>query len=201
MSFFEKNHDYVLKAMMDMKTEVCRVTGCTDIPYTALYVSKDPNLKLFLGLDDDRSIDGEGTMMVGVPIFVKDPYDVDTLIKMLPPFSLTAMAVVCEGYSKPQENLADYRRGDMQKEYESNPFTNVRPGIVLVSAEIETLKIGMSMITYKYDDRGIPKYDLVDGKPPKPHIHNDGILTGGRAVDNIITVAREYIRRRDAKED
>lgn len=200
MEFYNKLYDSAVSAMMATKTDVCKMQACTDLPYLALFISNDPRLMASLPPEARNSVDDTGHVIVGLPIIGPDPYDVECLKRMLPPFDMTGMVVACEGYSKPTASLQDYRRGDMQKEYESTPFTDVKPGLCIVAVEISTMKVGMSMVTYRYDDRGLPVFDLIDGKPAPVNLHQGGALSGGRAVDNILVAAREYAsRKKEAK--
>ncbi len=82
----------------------------------------------------------------------------------LPIAPVNFILLVVEGYMRAGTDLTKPNDSDdegksLKDEYESNPFSDVREGLVVSGVDWEQDKIYMSAVTYKYDDFGVPMFD------------------------------------------
>lgn len=192
MDFFPDLFKRCAEAAEHVKISFCKETACSDLPYVALFITDDKDVKNALRLPPEAEIPGsDGRIMMSVPISGRDPYGDEVMQRLVPPFKADAVCIVSEGYCKPQELPEGYKRGDMQKEYESDPFSEVKPALVLLAVDLKTQKSGMLLLPYKYDDRGVPTFDVTDRDKIMMH-DAEGVSVGGRAFDAIMKFARLY---------
>jgi hypothetical protein len=96
-------------------------------------------------------------------IHEEDIYEAyEDVVKALPirPFDFIVMLV--EGYAKSdmtEEEARNHDRGDFEKEYKENPFSNVREGIMMTAVDWNATNIWSIASLYRYDDHGVPEFD------------------------------------------
>lgn len=200
MDFFGDIFQKCIEASEYVKAGICKDTACTDVPHVALFVTNDQSAKNALRLPPEAVIPGtDGHVLMAMPIASNDPFDMRSLLALVPPFKVDAVCLLSEGYYRSTGHPENYKRGDMQREYESNPFSDVRPALVLLGVDVKSLQTGMVLLSYKYDDRGVPEFDPACHKQVTMYKEGDASVSG-RAVDAIMQFAK-LCRSRHAKED
>jgi hypothetical protein len=101
-------------------------------------------------------------------IHKEDPYDayIDA-VGHLPTAPVNFIFIAVEGYMRRFTDLTtpadrDSERESLKDEFQNNPFSDVREGLVVSGVDWEQDKVYMSASTYTYDDRGVPMFDDVD---------------------------------------
>jgi hypothetical protein len=56
----------------------------------------------------------------------------------------------------------DFERGEMQKDFSENPFSEVREAVVVTGIDWDGSLIGSATQMYRYDDFGVPVYSEED---------------------------------------
>lgn len=98
-----------------------------------------------------------------VPLIHK-PDVADCLTDVIGAFPLDKCAylfLACEGFVGKQDDGKlpdDYQRGDLEKDYKENPFSQVTEAIVIHGYDWNLTNRFMSVCHYGYDDNGLPKY-------------------------------------------
>lgn len=98
-------------------------------------------------------------------IHKEDPYDayIDA-VGHLPTAPVNFIFIAVEGYMRRFTDLTtpadrDSEEVSLKDEFQNNPFSDVREGLVVSGVDWEQDKIYMSAVTYKYDDFGVPMFD------------------------------------------
>lgn len=99
-----------------------------------------------------------------VPLIHKeDIYDAyEDVVKALPIRKFDFLVLCVEGYGKPsmtEEEVEAHDRGDLEKDYKENPFSEVREGLILTAVDWDGSAIWNTMSLYRYDDQGVPVFD------------------------------------------
>jgi hypothetical protein len=128
-----------------------------------------------------------------VPLIHKeDMYDAyDDVVRALPIRKFEFIAVVVEGYGKDLSEADDsevkkMNKGDLEKEYKENPFTDVREGLMMSAVDWGMTGVWGVANMYRYNDTGVPTFD----EPfftSYPYDDNDEY---GRLVDVMIATAQ-----------
>ena len=99
-------------------------------------------------------------------IHKEDPYDAYMdAIGHLPTAPVNFIFLAVEGYMRrgtDKVNFDSEEGESLKDEFQNNPFSDVREGLVVSGVDWEQDKIYMSASTYTYDDRGVPMFDDVD---------------------------------------
>jgi len=76
-------------------------------------------------------------------------------------------AVVTEAYIGTIRHTENYRRGQLAREFERNPGAGVREGVLITSVDTQQGRHRTTLIPFKYDRRGLPKFTSLpwDDKP------------------------------------
>ncbi len=129
-----------------------------------------------------------------VPLIHKeDMYDAyDDVVRSLPIRKFEFIAVVVEGYGKDlseetdQSEVKKMNKGDLEKEYKENPFTDVREGLMMSAVDWGMTGVWGVANMYRYNDTGVPTFD----EPfftSYPYDDNDEY---GRLVDVMVATAQ-----------
>lgn len=163
----------VMRRSKYAKTEMCKSSPMSDNPPMLIIgrVSKDgenDSEEYANRLDLSKQYD-----VAMLPLIHKeDPYDcyMDA-ISHLPLEPVAFILLIVEGYMQRTDKsaLEGIRQGSgevdgksLKEDYETNPFSDVREGLVISGVDWEQDKIYMSASTYKYDDHGVPVFDDVE---------------------------------------
>lgn len=191
----------VMRRSQFAKTEMCRQQGITDNPALLLvaWESKD---------DDDEH---DGAVEYAERVGLSKPFQVGMIplihredvldsymevVKHMPIQKFEYLFMVVEGYMNPTINLnsvdelpADYKRGDMAKDFAENPFTEVREAVIVSGLNWDASEIYTAFSTYKYDDRGVPQFaKLITNQ--KNIGENDDAEGMGRMMDAMVATTR-----------
>jgi len=130
-----------------------------------------------------------------VPLIHKeDMYDAyDDVVRALPVRKFEFIAVVVEGYGKDMSQETDeseakvpIQKGDLEKEYKENPFTDVREGIMMSAVDWGMTGLWGVANMYRYDDMGVPTFDEAYFTS-YPYDNNEEY---GRLVDVMVATAQ-----------
>ncbi len=152
------------------KEEMCKDEAMSDVPALFLCVWES---------DEDNNDDHESALeyqqangfskpyQVGmIPLLHKgDTYEaLKDVIKSMPIQKFSYIFSTAEGYmdtaeKQKQNNDPNYKRGDLQKDFENNINTTVRESLVLCGTNWKGDKLYSASCTYKYGDSGVPVFD------------------------------------------
>lgn len=101
------------------------------------------------------------------------------VIGSLPAEKLEFMILCVEGYhdTDPNNTGKQYDRGDMEKDFRTNPFTTVKEGLVVSGVDWEGEYAVNGHCTYSYDDNGVPAFDSDDNWGEIQISEDTGFLT------------------------
>jgi hypothetical protein len=180
------------------KTEVCKDEPMSDNPplfLVAFESIEENNEEHEACLINQQELSLSKPYQVAmVPLIHKeDMYDAyDDVVRSLPVRKFEFIAVVVEGYGKDlsqetdQSEVKKMNKGDLEKEYKENPFTDVREGLMMSAIDWNMTGVWGVANMYRYDDTGVPIFD----EPfftSYPYDDNDEY---GRLVDVMIATAQ-----------
>jgi hypothetical protein len=180
------------------KTEICKDEPMSDNPplfLVAFESIEENNEEHEACLINQQELSLSKPYQVAmVPLIHKeDMYDAyDDVVRSLPVRKFEFIAVVVEGYGKDLSQEADQsevkkmNKGDLEKEYKENPFTDVREGLMMSAIDWNMTGVWGVANMYRYDDTGVPTFD----EPfftSYPYDDNDEY---GRLVDVMIATAQ-----------
>jgi hypothetical protein len=180
------------------KTEVCKDEPMSDNPplfLVAFESIEENNEEHEACLINQQELSLSKPYQVAmVPLIHKeDMYDAyDDVVRSLPVRKFEFIAVVVEGYGKDlsqetdQSEVKKMNKGDLEKEYKENPFTDVREGLMMSAVDWNMTGVWGVANMYRYDDTGVPIFD----EPfftSYPYDDNDEY---GRLVDVMIATAQ-----------
>ena len=169
----------VMRRSKYAKTEMCKSEPMADNPPMLIVGrvhkpedSSDESSETASDYTKDLGLERQYDIAMLPLIHKEDPYDcyMDA-VGHLPIAPVNFIMLVVEGYMKATDKkvLDGIMNGDgevegksLKEDYESNPFSDVREGLVISGVDWEQDKIYMSASTYKYDDRGVPMFDDVE---------------------------------------
>ncbi len=180
------------------KTEVCKDEPMSDNPplfLVAFESIEENNEEHEACLINQQELSLSKPYQVAmVPLIHKeDMYDAyDDVVRSLPVRKFEFIAVVVEGYGKDLSQEADQsevkkmNKGDLEKEYKENPFTDVREGLMMSAVDWNMTGVWGVANMYRYDDMGVPMFD----EPFFTSYPYDDTDEYGRLVDVMIATAQ-----------
>lgn len=180
------------------KTEMCKDEPMSDNPplfLVAFESTEDNHEEHEACLINQQELSLSKPYQVAmVPLIHKeDMYDAyDDVVRSLPIRKFEFIAVVVEGYGKDLSQETDpsevkkMNKGDLEKEYKENPFTDVREGLMMSAVDWDMTGVWGVANMYRYNDTGVPTFD----EPfftSHPYIGDD---EHGRLVDVMIATAQ-----------
>lgn len=180
------------------KTEVCKDEPMSDNPplfLVAFESIEENNEEHEACLINQQELSLSKPYQVAmVPLIHKeDMYDAyDDVVRSLPVRKFEFIAVVVEGYGKDLSQEADQsevkkmNKGDLEKEYKENPFTDVREGLMMSAVDWNMTGVWGVANMYRYDDTGVPMFD----EPLFTSYPYDDTDEYGRLVDVMIATAQ-----------
>lgn len=189
--------DFMERAQL-AKTELCREER-SDAPATLLVVF-EPEQE---GYEGDYEGLKEMCEEMGlsrvlqcgmIPLIHKpDVYDCLTdVISAFPADKFEYLFLACEGYVNKVEGTdlpKDYERGDMEKDYKENPFSQITEAMIIHGYDWNLSNRFMSVSHYGYGDDGLPKFT-------ERHDHNDQPTneTEKGRLDELLYRAVQFLR-------
>lgn len=177
--------DFITELAQHRKSEACLMNrGVAD---TSSFVSVSYR-------DEMMTIDSMG----GETLVETLPRTLDAVIKTgLMKFDV--LAFTAEVYMKPAEGMTEeeanrYKRGDLEKEYQTNPLTDVIEGLFTVVTTWEG-DTAYRFVKVNYDDKGQPVYGDTGSEVATPQRNLSGFVT------RILNDYREYCRRELASDE
>lgn len=79
--------------------------------------------------------------------------------------NINSMILLTEGYSiagKNKDGIESYARGDLEKDFKSNPDSNVIEVLNVQAIDMLTGEQSAGFVSYKYDDKGAPEFNNPD---------------------------------------
>ena len=158
MRFTEQHLDEVLDDMversMGAKTQMCQDEPMTD----------NPNV-VCVGYEGDDY--DNAPIVIEMCQFVDGDDPAQQLVEtlgMLEVRKFLFVAMMGEGYHREAsdvEEAKDYERGDMKSDFENNPASSVKEAIVINAINWTGKNLFSRVVTYVYDDFGVPKFGEV----------------------------------------
>jgi hypothetical protein len=118
---------------------------------------------------------------------------IEDVVKAMPIAKFDFIILAVEGYTRsftdPEEgraNMKNMNRGDLQKEFQENPFTDVCEAHVITAINWGADKLWHSVAPYKYDDQGIPQFS--EPKAEVCELKEDSEF--GRIPDTLIAICQ-----------
>lgn len=155
------------------KTEMCKDEPMSDNPplFLVAFESTEENHEEHEAclINQQELFLSKPYQVAMVPLIHKeDMYDAyDDVVRSLPVRKFEFIAVVVEGYGKDMSQETDeseeshipMQKGDLEKEYKENPFTDVREGIMMSAVDWGMTGLWGVANMYRYDDMGVPTFD------------------------------------------
>ena len=179
------------------KTEMCKEEPMSDNPPLFLVAfesteERDEEHEACLANQKELSLSKPYQVAMVPLIHKEDMYDAyDDVVRSLPIRKFEFIAVVVEGYGKDlseadQSEVKKMNKGDLEKEYKENPFTDVREGLMMSAVDWNMTGVWGVANMYRYNDTGVPTFD----EPfftSYPYDDNDEY---GRLVDVMVATAQ-----------
>lgn len=98
------------------------------------------------------------------------------------------VSIVVDSYVrlKPESRIADYRRGDLDREYKNNPNTDVSEALTVATYGYHGESAG-KCVTYVYNDKGLPEFSVVK--------ENDEAIVKSEFVDYVMSRFIDFCKR------
>ena len=153
------------------KTEMCKDEPMSDNPPLFLVAfesteERDEEHEACLANQKELSLSKPYQVAMVPLIHKEDMYDAyDDVVRSLPIRKFEFIAVVVEGYGKDLSEVEDsdvtkqINKGDLEKEYKENPFTDVREGLMMSAVDWGMTGVWGLANMYRYDDMGVPMFD------------------------------------------
>ncbi len=149
------------------KTEMCKEEPMQDSPPLLLIAVEsndtNPDHDMCLDYQQEHSLSKPYHIAMIPLIHKEDIYEAyEDVVKALPIRPFDFIVLLVEGYSKTDltpEEYAKHDRGDFEKDYKENPFSDVREGIIMCAVDWNGTGIWNVSSLYRYDDHGIPVFD------------------------------------------
>jgi hypothetical protein len=181
------------------KTEMCKEEPMSDNPplFLVAFESVEENEEeheACLANQQELSLSKPYQVAMVPLIHKEDMYDAyDDVVRSLPVRKFEFIAVVVEGYGKDLSAETDeaeitkqFSKGDLEKEYKENPFTDVREGLMMSAVDWNMTGVWSVANMYRYDDTGVPMFD-----EPFFNTHpNDHNQEHGRLVEVMVATAQ-----------
>lgn len=68
------------------------------------------------------------------------------------------VAVVTESYIRPHGDGEVYRRGQYERDFKENPFSDVKEAVLITGVDLRQGRHRNTVIPFSYDDRGMPRF-------------------------------------------
>lgn len=162
--------DFVNRSIF-AKTEMCKEESMSDNPPMLLIgFATDPtddDYEDALAFQQENNTSKPYKVALLPLMHRDDPIEcISDVVKHLNPRPFSFVALVAEGYyrdmskqGKTDDILANYEKGDMEKDYKENPFTDVREAIVVTAVDWNCEHLYSAYSPYRYDDNGVPMFD------------------------------------------
>lgn len=181
------------------KTSMCEDAPMTDAPPMLIIsqkVSETDENGNYDELSETAFAEGYSTPYVSGMIPLIHQEDVadamSDVLKALPQMEVkpSFMFLLAEGYVRVGTKVSigsDYKRGDMEREYRENPFTDVREAITIMGVDAGRNFTFHRVAPYVYGDSGMPDFSLDvenNGSPSSSKLETG--QTHGRLGDLLI---------------
>lgn len=156
------------------KTEVClEDNGVTDMQSFVVFQRGD--------VFECRQSGVNGHPFEGLPDVLNDAFS-DGLTEF------DTVSIVVDSYVrlKPESRIADYRRGDLDREYKNNPNTDVSEALTVATYGYHGESAG-KCVTYVYNDKGLPEFTVVK--------ENDEAIVKSEFVDYVMSRFIDFCKR------
>lgn len=156
------------------KTEVClEDNGVTDMQSFVVFQRGD--------VFECRQSGVDGHPFEGLPDVLSDAFS-DGLTEF------DTVSIVVDSYVrlKPESRIADYRRGDLDREYKNNPNTDVSEALTVATYGYHGESAG-KCVTYVYNDKGLPEFTVVK--------ENDEAIVKSEFVDYVMSRFIDFCKR------
>jgi len=171
MAINETISEEMSKIMLDVldrtkyaKEQMCKDEGMTDTPPLMLVAYKS---------DDEDAVEYQEENELSSPykiamiplIHREDVLEAyEDVVKAMPIREFSFLFLCVEGFCRSADTSEeiDFERGEMQKDFSENPFSEVREAIVVTGMDWDGSLIGSATQMYRYDDFGVPVYSEED---------------------------------------
>lgn len=145
------------------KKELCKEEPMTDNPGILFFVAEsnetNPEHEACLEYQAELGLDKPYHVAMVPLIHKEDVVDcLEDIVRAMPVTKFDYLIIAVEGYSRSQES-PEYERGSMEEEFRTNPFTDVREGIIITAIDWSATTLFSNIATYTYDDVGVPQFD------------------------------------------
>lgn len=149
------------------KTEMCKEQPMTDSPPLFLIAVEsdetNPDHDACLDYQQEFSL-SKPYHLAMVPLIHKDDiYDAyEDVVKAMPIRPFDFIVLIVEGYHKENmtpEEMERHDKGDFEKDYKENPFSDVREGVIMTAVDWNGSGVWNISNLYRYDDHGVPVFD------------------------------------------
>lgn len=118
---------------------------------------------------------------------------IDDVVKAMPIGKFDFIILAVEGYARSladdknrDDFVRDFQRGDLEKDFSENPFSDVREGIVVTAMDWNAENLFSAVSTYTYDDFGVPQFSDVEANISAIDESSDN----GRIPDTLMAICR-----------
>ena len=168
-SDIEKVLKDVLHRTMFAKSELCKQEAMTDSPplFIVGYESDPTNPDHEACVEYQQEYDlSKPLHLAMVPLIHKDDVFecIEDVVRALPIERFETLMLVSESYMRVSSedtepfDMSNYQRGDMEKDYKENPFSNVREAIMVSAIDWHNSTLWGTVCAFTYDDNGVPSY-------------------------------------------
>lgn len=152
------------------KTEMCKLEAMSDNPAMMFVVveSNETNPEHDTCVEYQKEIGLSQPYHVAmVPLIHKDDVVdcIEDVVKAMPIAKFDFIILAVEGYTRSMSNddegrntMTNMERGDLEKEFRENPFTDVGEAHIITAINWEADRLWHAVAPYKYDDRGVPQF-------------------------------------------
>lgn len=149
------------------KTEMCKDEPMSDNPPLFLVAVEsdetNPDHDECVNYQHENNLSKPYHIAMVPLIHKEDIYDAyEDVVKALPIRKFDFLVLCVEGYGREnmtKEQAESHDRGDLEKDYKENPFSEVREGLILTAVDWDGSAIWNTMALYRYDDHGVPMFD------------------------------------------
>lgn len=189
--------DVILRSQF-AKKEMCKLEPMSDNPAIMLVAveSNESNPEHDTCVEFQQEVGlSKPYHLAMIPLIHKeDVVDcIEDVVKAMPIAKFDFIILAVEGYTRAftnadegREKVKEMMRGDLQKEFQENPFTDVSEAHVITAINWGAEKLWHSVAPYKYDDHGVPQFS--EPKAEVCEITEDSDM--GRIPDTLIAICQ-----------
>jgi hypothetical protein len=162
--------DTVIRSLY-AKTEMCKLEPMSDIPSLMVIAvesnESNPEHDSCVEFQKEHGLSKPYHMAL-IPLIHRDDVVecIEDLVKAIPPAKFDFVILAVEGFIQAidKDKLAktETKRGDLQKEFMENPFTNVMESLIVTAMDWNTSVMFNTSTVFKYDDFGVPQFNETD---------------------------------------